>query len=184
MEAAANAQRRPVPRSANSSASPDRHRAVKQPVRPDSAGSDNSSASSNVTSLSIPKRSPYDSPTGKLPSFANFEQRNHSNSSLGSATYPRPSVQYMPHDPDTGHRRTSPLAPSAEFSKGHRPRQHSQGFFEPSLPSASLSAEHANMSGLTASQIAAQAAFQHQNMASHARKRSQTVPNPQEEAQQ
>lgn len=37
---------------------------------------------------------------------------------------------------------------------GHRARQHSQGFFEPSLPHAS-----ANNNGLTASQIAAQAAM-------------------------
>ena len=39
---------------------------------------------------------------------------------------------------------------------GHRARQHSQGFFEPSLPHATASAH-----GLSASQIAAQAAMHH-----------------------
>ena len=39
---------------------------------------------------------------------------------------------------------------------GHRARQHSQGFFEPSLPHATV-----NPSGLSASQIAAQAAMHH-----------------------
>ncbi|KAL9100572.1 MAG: hypothetical protein Q9163_004061 [Psora crenata] len=67
--------------------------------------------------------------------------------------------------------------PAARLSgpdlRGHR-RQHSQGFFEPSLPSASVS-DHAVMANLTASQIAAQAAMQHQ---SHNRQRSRTIPSP------
>ena len=53
---------------------------------------------------------------------------------------------------------------------GHRARQHSQGFFEPSLPHAT-----ANNSGLSASQIAAQAAMHHISPpanASQERKRS------------
>ena len=44
--------------------------------------------------------------------------------------------------------------PGQQF--GHRARQHSQGFFEPSLPHAT-----ANSHGLSASQIAAQAAMHH-----------------------
>lgn len=80
------------------------------------------------------------------------------------------------------------LAPPAELQK-HRPRQHSQGYFEPSMPSASLasqSALHDNAAthGLTPSQIAAQAAMQHLNASNHNRKRSQTVPFPQEQGQQ
>jgi HbrB-like len=51
------------------------------------------------------------------------------------------------------------------------------------MPSASL-ADHSNMSNLSASQIAAQAAMQHLSMSSHARKRSQTTPIPQEMLQQ
>ncbi|KAK7524986.1 HbrB-like-domain-containing protein [Phyllosticta citriasiana] len=59
---------------------------------------------------------------------------------------------------------------------GHRPRQHSQGFFEPSLPTAS-SSNVSNMSNLTASQIAAQAAMHAQSHdTQHHRKRSTTVP--------
>ncbi|KAK8247529.1 HbrB-like-domain-containing protein [Phyllosticta capitalensis] len=61
---------------------------------------------------------------------------------------------------------------------GHRPRQHSQGFFEPSLPTAS-SSNVSTMSNLTASQIAAQAAMHAQSHDSqHHRKRSTTVPEP------
>ncbi|KAF2005045.1 HbrB-like protein [Amniculicola lignicola CBS 123094] len=58
---------------------------------------------------------------------------------------------------------------------GHRPRQRSQGYFEPSLPSNQ--ATMASNSHLTASQIAAQAAMHAQNP-SHMRKRSTTIPEP------
>lgn len=51
-------------------------------------------------------------------------------------------------------RSSSPNMPGYQL-RGHA-RQHSQGFFEPSLPTAT-----ANSSGLSASQIAAQAAMQH-----------------------
>lgn len=51
------------------------------------------------------------------------------------------------------------------------------------MPSASL-ADHSGMATLSASQIAAQAAMQHLSMSSHARKRSQTLPIPQDAAQQ
>lgn len=78
--------------------------------------------------------------------------------------------------------------PPPELQK-HRPRQHSQGYFEPSMPSASLASQsalhdHAAMPGLTLSQIAAQAAMQHLNATNHNRKRSQTVPFPQEQTHQ
>ena len=57
------------------------------------------------------------------------------------------------------------------------------------MPSASLASqsalhEHANMPGLTASQIAAQAAYQHLNAGNHSRRRSQTVPFPENQGQQ
>lgn len=55
---------------------------------------------------------------------------------------------------------------------GHRPRQRSQGYFEPSLPS-----NQASMSNLDASRIAAQTAMHAQNP-SHMRKRSTTIPEP------
>lgn len=57
------------------------------------------------------------------------------------------------------------------------------------MPSASLASQsalhdHAAMPGLTPSQIAAQAAMQHLNATNHNRKRSQTIPFPQEQNQQ
>ncbi|KAF2668177.1 HbrB-like protein, partial [Microthyrium microscopicum] len=65
---------------------------------------------------------------------------------------------------------------------GHRPRQHSQGFFEPSLPSANSTnanqqSHNVMATALTTSQMAAQAAMHAQN-AQHSRKRSQTLPDP------
>ncbi|KAF2732042.1 HbrB-like protein [Polyplosphaeria fusca] len=59
---------------------------------------------------------------------------------------------------------------------GHRPRQRSQGYFEPSLPSNQ--ATMSNPQHLTASQIAAQAAMHVQQTAQHMRKRSTTIPEP------
>ena len=61
----------------------------------------------------------------------------------------------------------------------HRPRQRSQGYFEPSLPSNSPALRPAMPPSnvLSASQLAAQAAM-HVQGAQHARKRSTTVPEP------
>jgi HbrB-like len=170
--------RRPARRSpAHASTSPDRHRpSSNQSHRPGSSGSD-TSVSSNLASLSVAKRTPHNQ---QLPLFVSHA--NNSNTSL--ASHSRPSAQYMPHDGTV--RKHSPLAPPADLQK-HRPRQHSQGFFEPSMPSASLASQSAlndhNMS-LTASQIAAQAAMQHLSDTSHQRKRSSTVPFPQEQSAQ
>ncbi len=78
--------------------------------------------------------------------------------------------------------------PPPEHLQKHRPRQHSQGYFEPSMPSASLASQsqihdHTGMPALNPSQIAAQAAMQHLVATNHSRKRSQTVP-VQEQSQQ
>lgn len=168
--------RSPVPPPSAASASPNPSRAgSKQSNRPGSSGSD-TSASSN---LSVVKRSPYNQ---QLPTFSSHV--NHNNAPL--AGHPRPSAPYMPRD-DQG-KPTLGGPPPPELQK-HRPRQHSQGYFEPSMPSASLASQsnlhdHAAMSGLTPSQIAAQAAMQHLNATNHNRKRSQTVPFPQEQTQQ
>ncbi|KAK5063164.1 hypothetical protein LTR84_005240 [Exophiala bonariae] len=167
--------RSPVPSSSAASVSPNPSRAgSKQSMRPGSSGSD-TSASSN---LSVVKRSPYNQ---QLPTFSSHT--NHSNAA--TAGHQRPSAPYMPRD-DHGKPLGGP--PPPELQK-HRPRQHSQGYFEPSMPSASLASQsnlhdHATMSGLTPSQIAAQAAMQHLNATNHNRKRSQTVPFPQEQTQQ
>ena len=92
----------------------------------------------------------------------------------------------MPRDGNAKHN----LGPPPEHLQKHRPRQHSQGYFEPSMPSASLASQsqlhdHTGMpAALNPSQIAAQAAMQHLNATNHSRKRSQTVPFPQEQSQQ
>jgi HbrB-like len=62
------------------------------------------------------------------------------------------------------------------WQPGHRPRQHSQGFFEPLLPSTTSSNNQAIMNNLTTSQLAAQAAM-HAQSSQHSRKRSQTLPD-------
>ena len=72
--------------------------------------------------------------------------------------YSRPSLQRDRDD-------TSHSGPQL----GHRPRQRSQGYFEPTLPSNQSSMAH-----LDASRIAAQTAMQPQHM----RKRSTTIPEP------
>ncbi|KAH8730390.1 HbrB-like-domain-containing protein [Phaeosphaeriaceae sp. PMI808] len=66
---------------------------------------------------------------------------------------------------------------------GHRPRQRSQGYFEPSLSSARTLDKDSIMpshnSHLNTSQIAAQAAYAHQQaQQQHNRKRSTTIPAP------
>ncbi|EXJ64776.1 hypothetical protein A1O7_01114 [Cladophialophora yegresii CBS 114405] len=165
--------RSPLPPASTASPNPSRS-GSKQSNRPDSSGSDTSGSSS----LSVVKRSPYNQP---LPTFVSHT--NASNASLASHT--RPSAQYMPRDGAAKHN----LGPPPEHLQKHRPRQHSQGYFEPSMPSASLASQSQlhdqhGMPALNPSQIAAQAAMQHLNVTNHSRKRSQTVPFPQEQNQQ
>ncbi|KAI9848969.1 MAG: hypothetical protein M1837_005858 [Sclerophora amabilis] len=87
----------------------------------------------------------------------------------------------MAFSDDQPSRNKSPSSPPPQVQTRHG-RQHSQGFFEPSLPSASPANPH-YIPDLTTSQIAAQAAMQHQSsqqqQQQHSRRRSQTVPNPQ-----
>ncbi|EGE78009.1 HbrB protein [Blastomyces dermatitidis ATCC 18188] len=174
--------RSPVLRSADVSfpvppESPDRVAATDHSARPSSSSSDASSTSSNVTSLSRPKRALYrvkpqvSSP--RIPSAS----ANNSNASLPN--FSRPSAPQMPPNNPLAHK-ALPLPPPQELQK-HRPRQHSQGFFEPSLPTASLSEQTpVTMTNLSASQIAAQAAMQHQASSHHLRNRSQPSKVPQD----
>ncbi len=165
--------RRPGVRSPLPAVSPTQPQSHTQLQRTDSSASD-SSSSSQVTALSTDKRSPYTQlPSNSRPNFSQAPSSNTSTTSLHS--FYRPMAP--PSTPDLPLRRNSPLALPPDIQR-HRARQHSQGFFEPSLPTASLS-DQSSMAILTASQIAAQAAMQHQSTAQHIRKRSQTVPNPQ-----
>lgn len=145
-------------------------KAVGQEDRTASSDSD-SSRSSQVTTRSVSKGLPYQqAPHVPRPHVSAGPSANASTTSLQN--FSRPSISQTTSDLPL--RRNSPLATGTER---HR-RQHSQGFFEPSLPTASL-ADHSSMANLTASQIAAQAAMLHQSMSQHIRKRSQTIPAPQ-----
>ncbi|OAG40871.1 hypothetical protein AYO21_04948 [Fonsecaea monophora] len=117
------------------------------------------------------------------PSRAGSKQSNRPSSS-GSDTSGSSRLSVVKRSPYNQQLPTPP----PELQK-HRPRQHSQGYFEPSMPSASLASQsqlhdHTGMPTLNPSQIAAQAAMQHLNATNHSRKRSQTVPFPQEQTQQ
>ncbi|KAL8935015.1 MAG: hypothetical protein Q9216_005624 [Gyalolechia sp. 2 TL-2023] len=151
-----------------------------RPGSSDASESD-SSSSSQVTGLSRDtQNSPYPSQTPFLrPSIAHLP--SSSNPSSGSINnYSRPSLPHTSSERELPTRKSSPLI--GADGKSHR-RQHSQGFFEPSLPSlpSALTAEQVAMAAkLSAPQIAAQAAMQHQSGGTqHVRKRSQTVPSPQ-----
>ncbi|QQK45081.1 HbrB-like [Penicillium digitatum] len=105
-------------------------------VRPGSSGSD---ASSNVTTVSATPITPI-----------------HTQTSSGGYFPPQPRSATSPHHPmPNPARRPSGRGPSVELSR-HRSRHHSQGFFEPSLPTASSD----QASNVSASRIAAQAAMQ------------------------
>ncbi|KAF7860335.1 hypothetical protein EAF04_008462 [Stromatinia cepivora] len=124
-------------------------------------------------------------PAPPRPFYAQSTKSNSSTTSLQN--FSRPTLAQVRTDiGGTPLRNASPLTPVASKSsigdfKGHgRKHSHTQGSFEPYLPTAA-SSNLGNMSnlntGLSASHIAAQAAMQHQ--AQHARQRSQTVPTPQ-----
>ncbi|KAL8728471.1 MAG: hypothetical protein Q9166_005369 [cf. Caloplaca sp. 2 TL-2023] len=142
-----------------------------------------SSSSSQVTKRSrATQNSPFPLPTAfQRPSISH--QPSSSNTSSASINvFSSPAILHAASERELPSRKNSPLI--GADGKSHR-REHSQGFFEPtlpSLPSASSTEQQAAMAGkLTASQIAAQAAMQHQSNAAtqHMRKRSQTVPSPQ-----
>ena len=138
-----------------------------QHQRSQSSESD-SSSSSQLTAMSTGKRQPYQ----QRPALISTQSSNSSTTSLHNFT--RPSISHVVNDVPS--RKNSPLNPGND-PRSHK-RNNSQGFFEPSLPTASL-VDQSSMSGLTASQIAAQAAMmQQQGSNQHFRKRSQTVPSP------
>ncbi|KAK5939960.1 hypothetical protein PMZ80_007378 [Knufia obscura] len=153
--------RSPIPPS-----SPNRSNAGSRQSTRSSLETDSDTASNYAPPpLTVNKRAAYGGHGHALPSFVS--QKNASTTSINQV---RPSAQYMP--PNDG--RKVSLAPSPHL--GHR-RQHSQGYFEPSMPSTS-----AGSAALTPSQIAAQAAVQHLNVnTQHVRRRSSTVPFQEEE---
>ncbi|KAL4940140.1 HbrB-like-domain-containing protein [Aspergillus oleicola] len=128
--------------------------------RPSSSGSDASSVISNATAISaFPPRTSTSSPRSALrtpPSISN-NSNNSTSTNTGAPTGRRHPGNFSPmphHDPSS----RKPSGRAAPLDLHKRSRHHSQGFFEPSLPTASLSD-----ATLSASRIAAQAAMQSQH---------------------
>lgn len=118
-------------------------------LRSESSLSTTSNDSSQVTAPSTGRQSPYLQQAPARPSTASGPPPSQNT----------PTLQARPQYPvrtsiDSNIRAVSPNMPGQQI--GHRARQYSQGFFEPSLPHAT-----ANNNGLSASQIAAQAAMHH-----------------------
>ena len=144
-----------------------------------------SSSSDDSAALAVPKqRTPViqNAPTLPRSLYAASANANTSTSSLQN--FSRPTITPIRTESSTL-RDVSPLTISTKTDfpgRGHA-RKHSQtqGSFEPYLPTAAssnLSSMANPNTGLSASQIAAQAAMQH-NSQHHMRQRSQTVPTPQ-----
>ncbi|OCL05310.1 HbrB-like protein, partial [Glonium stellatum] len=129
---------------------------------------DSDSDASQITTLSVQRRSPLPPRNGKPPVLPPVDTTAGQNFSRPTAA-PRGVAHDLPlrnHSPTVEY-----TTQSSHF--GHRPRQRSQGYFEPTLPSnAPTMSNH-----LSASQIAAQAAMHGQNP-HHIRKRSTTIPEP------
>ncbi|TAQ85670.1 hypothetical protein B7494_g6010 [Chlorociboria aeruginascens] len=144
-------------------------------------------SSSSEDPLAINTR--LDTHNEPLPPPKPFYAQSHANSSTGSLlNFSRPTG--TPVRSELPLRNVSPLTatPTSKssiegFHRHIRKLSNNQGSFEAYLPTAANSnlGSMANLNpGLSASQIAAQAAMQHQS--SHMRQRSQTVPTPQGES--
>ncbi|KAJ6122629.1 hypothetical protein N7512_005094 [Penicillium capsulatum] len=114
-------------------------------ARPGSSGSD---ASSNVTTVSAAPITPVNNTQPMGPGYFSPQPR-----SASATTSPQHAASGRPMPQDS--RRPSGRGPSSELPR-HRSRHHSQGFFEPSLPTATSE----QMPPVSASRIAAQAAMQ------------------------
>lgn len=139
---------RPPPRPHSPSGHRSQSSQSQSSVRSDESGlSTTSTESGSVPPPPVLKRPPYPQhPDGARPNTAGGGPLpSQSTSSIHSV----PRLPYR-SSVDVPSRTQSPKMPGAPL--GHRARQHSQGFFEPSLP-------HASQSVLSASQIAAQAAM-------------------------
>ena len=150
---------------------------AQQPRRVDSSSSD-SSTSSQVTALSVDRKPEALGRQGEQQSRRNSHQTGNAygtGGGTGLQNFSRPNTTRSQIN-DQAARSKSPQVASGR-NQQHQTPQHAQGFFEPSLPTTS--SNHPYTANLTASQIAAQAAMQHQSSQQHLRKRSQTVPNPQ-----
>src|SRR5207248_1418827 len=129
-----------------------------------------SSTSSQTTIGNSPYLHQQNQPTARQ-ILASAINPSSSQSSLQNFSRPSPGQN---QSGDLPRRTQSPLGRPL-----HRQREpNTQGFFEPTLASASPGLSNTTNPNLTASQIAAQAAMQQQQAQQHSRQRSQTVPNP------
>ncbi|KAG8624733.1 hypothetical protein KVT40_007800 [Elsinoe batatas] len=132
---------------------------LRPPPRPSQERSQSTASHRSASSLSsndsqhaaqtAVKRTAYPSQVPPRPSTAGGATASASSSNLTNFSRPAPRVCI-----EDQMRRQRPHALSSGAAIGHRPRQHSQGFFEPSLPTASAST-------LSASAIAAATAMNH-----------------------
>ncbi|KAI9681302.1 MAG: hypothetical protein M1817_002585 [Caeruleum heppii] len=180
-------QRRPLPQhhvpAPGPVAAPFLHSQSEASLRSSLSSSSDDSSSSPPTTPAFVAKSPYTPDQDGQPSRPALTPvaHSHSNTPNSSVTqnFSRPSITPIPSHEQQLARNKSPLGHQPLPTQSHQPPQHAQGFFEPSLPTASGPNSQSGMAGLTASQIAAQAAMQLQASQQHLRKRSQTIPNPQ-----
>ena len=140
-------------------------------------------SSSEDLSLLVSKSRPQSSQNAHAPPRPFYAHSKGNSSSTSLQNFSRPTGSLIRSE--TPLRNASPLnlalatkSSVGDFQKGHgRKHSQSQGSFSPILPTAASSNLSNMATGLSASQIAAQAAMQHQS--NHTRQRSQTVPNQQ-----
>lgn len=143
--------------------------------------SDASSINSNVTAVSaFQPANPSPGGTGsaairppRTSSIAAPTSSANTPTPNTATAHRRPSAPSMPQNEQSARR---PSGKSTQETQRHRSRHHSQGFFEPSLPTATSSD-----ATVSASRIAAQAAMQHQQPAQHLPKRPQPISRNSEE---
>ncbi|KAH8423714.1 uncharacterized protein LDX57_001470 [Aspergillus melleus] len=141
-------------------------------VRPGSSGSDASSITSSVTTVSaMPAPLNVHHPSGASSPRPPRTSSIPNSASASTTNLGRPSASFMPQNEPTSRKPSSRALPP-ELQR-HRSRHHSQGFFEPSLPTASTPE-----STLSASRIAAQAAMSQQQMAAAAAAQQQQQQHP------
>ncbi|RNJ57099.1 hypothetical protein D7B24_006374 [Verticillium nonalfalfae] len=165
--------------------------AMHPPQRPRPAPRLDSESSEDLTLNVSKQRNHAPSAPAGTPIYSQFASQNNG-STASLQNFSRPTAQ-RPHinTNDLNTTSNSSVRTASPLTKSYHSRKHSQtqGLFEPTLPSTSTSnLSHISMVqppaanlALTASQIAAQAAFQHQNNSAHTRQRSQTVPAPGED---
>ena len=131
------------------------------------------SSDDEYSPLAVSKRK-SDGPHPPRPLYA-ISTLNSSTSSLTNFSRPTPPMPNVSRNASPA-LSISTRSPVVDIHRHGRKHSQTQGAFEPYLASASSSNMGNLDKALSASQIAAQAAMQHQS--NHARQRSQTAPTP------